>query len=65
MKYQKTIREYDRAELTWAFLPTPLLYFDSREAYNKVKHKDYVDVYTWVLTDVKQPELWEITLKDC
>jgi len=46
--------------VTWKRLHTPLLYFDTIEEYNKVKHKDYVDVHTWVAVDVE--DMWNIQL---
>ena len=60
MKAEKSIRKHDGNTVTWKKLRTPLLYFDTIEEYNKIKHKDYVDVHTWVAVDVN--DVWDIQL---
>jgi hypothetical protein len=60
MKIDKSIRKHDGNTVTWKRLHIPLLYFDTIEEYNKVKHKDYVDVHTWVAVDVE--DMWDIQL---
>ena len=60
MKTEKSIRKHDGNTVTWKKLPVPLLYFDTIEEYNKIKHKDYVDVHTWVAVGVD--DMWDIQL---
>ena len=47
------IRSLDGKKITWKKIPVPDLYFESDEAYHKVKGKTYVDILTWVIVDVQ------------
>ena len=50
---ETTRRKYDNKKVVWKKILQPLLYFPTMKAYNKVKHKEYVDVSTWTMIEVE------------